>query len=214
MTALVREDDARLLTDRIRAKLETIIVNRDAVVPLIHQARESGVHEVLGYKSWTAYVESEFGGVLPQLTRAERQPLVEELASIGMSTRAIAPIVGASQSTAARDLSTESSDSVDRSRVVHGRDGRTRTVPRKPDPRVTDWMESDQELQDAQYMASFSRAVANGDNFLEFDPERIGPLANDLTMRVLEDLPSRVEHFLNKAKAARSGLRLVNGGTQ
>jgi hypothetical protein len=212
VTALVREDDARLLTDRIKAKLETIIVNRDAVIPLIHQARESGVHEVLGYKSWTAYVESEFGGVLPQLTRAERQPLVEELASIGMSTRAIAPIVGASEATVRRDIPTASSDAV--GREVIGRDGKTRTVPRKPDPRVTDWMESDQVLQDAQYMASFSRAIANGDNFLEFDPERIGPLANDLTMRVLEDLPSRVEHFLNKAKAARSGLRLVNGGTQ
>jgi hypothetical protein len=212
MTALVREDDARLLTDRIKAKLETIIVNRDAVIPLIHQARESGVHEVLGYKSWTAYVESEFGGVLPQLTRAERQPLVEELASIGMSTRAIAPIVGVGDSTVHRDLSGAPVGAPERE--VVGRDGKGYTAPRRPDPRVTDWMESDQDLQDAQYMASFSRAIANGDNFLEFDPERIGPLANDLTMRVLEDLPSRVEHFLNKAKAARSGLRLVNGGTQ
>lgn len=48
------------------------------------------------------------------------------LSAEGMSTRAIAPIVGASQKTVARDVATESFDSVER---ITGINGKTYTRP-------------------------------------------------------------------------------------
>ncbi len=98
------EAGARRLTMRIRLQLDAIASNVEQVVSLIEQARDGNAHEPLGYKSWTAYVEHEFGGVLARLGRAERRPIVELLSAKGMSTRAIASVVGASHMTVARDL--------------------------------------------------------------------------------------------------------------
>jgi hypothetical protein len=99
------------------------------------------------------------------------------------------------------------------------RDAREQLGPRpapepdpEPDADVTKWLDSDQTLQDARYVGAFIRTVANSDNYLEFDPERIGRLADDDTWHVLEDLPGRAERFLKKAKAARSRFTLLDGG--
>lgn len=95
---------ARRLTTHIQLRLETITNNVEQVIPLIEQAKNGKIFESLGYPSWTAYVAEEFGGQLGRLAAAERRPVVEILADTGMSTRAIAPIVGASRATVARDL--------------------------------------------------------------------------------------------------------------
>ena len=79
-----------------------------------------------------------------RLARDERRELVGRLADEGMSTRAIAPIVGVGQSTVSDDLAaTDQFRSVDDAkptvRTTEGRDGKTRTYasPEPKAPRAT-----------------------------------------------------------------------------
>ena len=60
-----------------------------------------------------------------RLDRDQRRELVAYLAGEGMSTRAIAPIVGASKDTVHRDLATVSGETVDRPSMVTSLDGRS-----------------------------------------------------------------------------------------
>lgn len=96
--------DAERLTTRIQLRLGTIADNVESVMPLIEQAKNGNVHEVLGYRSWTEYVSDRFGGTLARIGKAERVPIVELLSGQGMSTRAIATVVGVSKDTVSRDL--------------------------------------------------------------------------------------------------------------
>ena len=95
---------ARRLTMNIQLRLENIAANVEQVIDLIEQAKAESIHEALGYVSWTAYVQEEFGGRLDRLRRAERRPIVELLAESGLSTRAIASVVGAHHDTVASDI--------------------------------------------------------------------------------------------------------------
>ena len=62
-----------------------------------------GAHIALGYASWPAYLADVLGETPLRLERDVRQELVAELTAQGMSTRAIAPIVGASVAQVKRD---------------------------------------------------------------------------------------------------------------
>ncbi len=97
-------EKATRLTVRIRGSLNTIAEDIETVVHLVEQARTGGAHEILGYASWAAYVADAFGGVLARLSKAERVPLGQLMAEQGMSTRAIASVVGVSKDTVSRDL--------------------------------------------------------------------------------------------------------------
>ena len=61
--------------------------------------------ESAGYASWTAYLADVLGETPMRLERDVRQELVAELHSQGMSSRAIAPIVGATDRTVRNDIS-------------------------------------------------------------------------------------------------------------
>lgn len=98
------QNDAARLTTKIQLRLDTIADNVEAVLPLIEQARSGNAHAALGYRSWTEFVTEKFGGALSRLGKVERLPLVELLADQGMSTRAIASVVGVSNATVSRDL--------------------------------------------------------------------------------------------------------------
>jgi len=105
-------DTARRLTERIRLVAQNVADNVEKLRELVSEARESNVHEVLGYVSWTAYLKDVFGDEPLRLARDVRQELVAELSAQGLSTRAIAPIVGVSVGTIHTDRQVFSSEHV------------------------------------------------------------------------------------------------------
>lgn len=88
--------DAERLTTRIRLRLDAIADNYVAVMPLIREAIERRAWDALGYSGVSAYVSECFGDALAHLGVEVRREVVRELTEAGMSTRAIAPVVGVS----------------------------------------------------------------------------------------------------------------------
>lgn len=95
--------EAERITSRIADKLDTIADNLEQVLPLIGEALTREAWRALDYASPTAYVSERFAGALTRLPIEVRRPVVAQLSAAGMSTRAIAPIVGVSQKTVDRD---------------------------------------------------------------------------------------------------------------
>lgn len=132
--AAMSEHDARRLTERIRIAAVNYSEAKDKLLTLVQQAKEHAAHLTLGYASWTAYLAEVMGEEPLRLARDERKEVVQLLSAEGMSTRAIAPIVGASQKTVARDIATESNDSVEDIPIT-GVNGKTYTRQEpKPEP--------------------------------------------------------------------------------
>lgn len=132
---------ARALT--IRAELDSMIRSRDVVLEHIERARSEQDDVVLGYPSWTAYVAAEFGDALAELGRDDRRDVVAILSGSGMSTRAIASVVGVDPKTVRNDLQVGTSSPpvhegrvLDADRAVVGLDGKgyaaERPARRKP----------------------------------------------------------------------------------
>jgi len=90
--------------------LAGILVNLDDVRELVARLFEGRGWLALGYESWSALVAAEIRPCMPMLDRAERKALVAELAGAGMSSREIAPIVGAGHATVSRDLAPVSNE--------------------------------------------------------------------------------------------------------
>ena len=89
--------------ERIRLRLDTIADNYAAVMPMIRESIEKRDDVALGYASVGAYVADRFGGSLQRLGVEVRRAVVAELEAAGMSTRAIARVVGVSDMTVRRD---------------------------------------------------------------------------------------------------------------
>lgn len=106
MTELVQRDLtwARKITERLRLQATNYQEAREKVIATLTEARDGGAAELLGYASWTAYMADVFGDAPLRLERDARQELVAELSAQGMSTRAIAPVVGVSHMQVATDL--------------------------------------------------------------------------------------------------------------
>jgi hypothetical protein len=90
--------------ERIRLRLDAIADNYQAVLPMIREAIEKRDDLALGYRSVGEYVANRFGGALNNLGIEVRREVVRELTEAGMSTRAIAPVVGVSKDTVQRDF--------------------------------------------------------------------------------------------------------------
>lgn len=98
------EGDARRLTEKIRITAHTYAEAREKLIGYVEQAKQGNAHLALGYRSWTEYLAEVLGEEPMRLARDERREVVQLLSNEGMSTRAIAPIVGASFKTVARDM--------------------------------------------------------------------------------------------------------------
>lgn len=96
--------EAERLTTRIRLRLDTIADNYVAVMPLIREAIERQAFAALGYTGVSQYVSECFGDALAHLGVEVRREVVRELTAAGMSTRAIAPVVGVSHDTVHKDI--------------------------------------------------------------------------------------------------------------
>lgn len=100
---IMSERDARVLTERIRLTAHNYTEARDKLIRYVQEAKDGNAHEALGYASWTAYLAETLGEEPMRLARDERQEMVKVLSAEGMSTRAIAPIVGVSHKTVVKD---------------------------------------------------------------------------------------------------------------
>lgn len=126
---------------KISLRLDTIADNFDAVMPMIREALSLGDHETLGYRSPGEYISDRFGKALSRIPTVMRREVVQELSAAGMSTRAIAPVVGVDQKTVVRDLARgEAHASPEPDPNVFGLDGKAyprterRAAPRKKLP--------------------------------------------------------------------------------
>lgn len=99
-------DEARDITAQAQTEFRSAADHFDRAWSLVEQAVQAGAHIALGYRSPGDYLATEFDGVLSGLDVASRRVAVRELATYGLSTRAIAPVVGASHMTVQRDRET------------------------------------------------------------------------------------------------------------
>ncbi len=88
---------------KISLRLDTIAENYEAVMPMIREAIELRDDLALGYRSIGDYVSDRFGQALSKLGVELRREVVRELTDAGMSSRAIAPVVGVSHMTVKAD---------------------------------------------------------------------------------------------------------------
>lgn len=96
--------------ERINLRLEAIASNYAAVMPMIREAIAKRDDLALGYRSPGEYVSDRFGHALSGLGIEVRRQVVRELTDAGMSTRAIAPVVGTSHMQVKRDLDSPVTD--------------------------------------------------------------------------------------------------------
>lgn len=127
------ETDARKLTERIRITAHNYTEAKAKLLELVQEAKDGGAHEALGYASWTAYLAEVLGDEPLRLARDDRQDMVKVLSAEGMSTRAIAPIVGSSKDTVQRDIAGVSDETPAPAAPVQGLDGK-QYARREPKP--------------------------------------------------------------------------------
>jgi hypothetical protein len=101
---LLTPGEAQRLTQRIKLTAGAIRDNLWKLRNLVEEAKQSNAWQILGFASWTAYLADTLADEPMRLGREERQELVGYLSGEGLSTRAIAPIVGASHMQVKRDI--------------------------------------------------------------------------------------------------------------
>lgn len=112
VVTMLSASEAQRLTQRIKLTASSVRDGLFKLRNLVEEARNSNVWQILGHASWTAYLADTLADEPMRLGRDERQELVGYLSGEGLSTRAIAPIVGVSHETVAQDISKRSSEPV------------------------------------------------------------------------------------------------------
>lgn len=141
---MMDERAARKVTEQIRISAHNYSEARTKLMERVQEAKNGNAHIALKYASWTAYLAEVLGEEPMRLARDERQDMVKMLANEGMSSRAIAPIVGASPAQVKRDVrggsfeppapenvDTSTGEIHDEPKPVTGMDGKEY---RRPDP--------------------------------------------------------------------------------
>ena len=121
------QQEARELTDRIR------VVDSE-LWRMVAEAYTRGAHRALGYASWDAYCNAEFGSNRLGIPREERPETVQSLRANGLSLRAIQSATGVSVPTIRKDVAGVK----DLHTSTIGQDGKTYA---RPEPTVSerDW---------------------------------------------------------------------------
>ncbi len=96
MTVSAMPTPATLRHNKITGLLGMMIDTRESLLEVVVEAKASDDHLAFGYASWPAYVAGEFAAMLADLNRDDRRLAALALAETGMSSRAIAPLVGVS----------------------------------------------------------------------------------------------------------------------
>lgn len=116
---------------------------------LIKDAWRAFDWQALGYPSWDAYCDGEFGTSRIRLPREERREVVSSMRELGMPIRAIASATGTSKSAVDRELSGGVPNGTPE--TVTGIDGKTYSSSQPERPRATTIPQSElDELNNAQ----------------------------------------------------------------
>lgn len=93
-------DEAVARAERIRTGIESLAALQEDIAAAFHRRDWTA----LGYDSWEAYLDGEFGERRLKLSREQRRDIVANLRGEGLSTRAIGAALGIGRMTAQRDL--------------------------------------------------------------------------------------------------------------
>lgn len=194
--------EAERITARIADKLDGIADNIEQVMPLIREALTRKAWIPLGYSGASAYVSERFAGAFQRLPTPMRRPIVAELSSAGMSTRAIAPVVGIDRTNVTRDLqvvqsappepapanvNTETGEIYDEPVKTVGMDGKqySRPEPQKPRAEATT-SQFTSAIADLNRVLDKFHRIASSSNF-DRNKEQVAALhGNDLNRAIGE----------------------------
>lgn len=107
---------------------------------LIKDAWKAFDWQALGYESWDAYCDGEFGTSRIRLPREERREVVSSMREIGMPIRAIASATGTNRETVRQEVAGDKKLSPE---TVTGMDGKTYSSSQPERPRATAMPQSD-----------------------------------------------------------------------
>jgi hypothetical protein len=183
--ALPSVEDARQLTARIKVAVEGTWL-------LVQEAYTSRTWAVLGYDSWDAYCNTEFGDARLRLPREERRDVVVSLRESGLTLRAIEAVTGVSRKTIIKDSRSCLVETPPlATRTVLGVNGRVypaSSTPSRPDP-------ASRQLDEERPSAMPRVELANY--------KTIGPPVTDRRGR---NMPQRAQR-----KAIAEGISLITG---
>lgn len=189
-------DEAEQITSRIRQWANAFPVE-DVV-----RAFRGRIWVALAYDSWAEWCECELGGL--KLPVPQRREIVAELASAGMSNRAIADAVDVDHKTVGNDLSATGENSpVDRKSL--GADGRERSHPRpSTEPQIPE-TDSGSEVIDAEIVDPPQARPAPKPSSKPAEPRRrpLTDSAREIGLD-LKNLTARMEKLLADDRFARN----------
>lgn len=209
----ISETEARRLTTEARSEFRSAAAHHERGWQIVAEAIKAGGHAALGYRSASEYLEREFAEVLSGLDVDARRVAVRELSALGMSTRAIAPVVGTDYSTVSRDRQVlrdatpepaevinpttgevESLDELTVPRVI-GRDGKTYTRPEPSVQRRPPLPPEAQRAAERMFDAAERLQLVMSDDRLPQNREQVAALTRaylSRTVEVCQDLLDRI----------------------
>ena len=195
-------------TERTRLVATNYMEAREKLAELIAEGRRRQVWVGMKMRSLEEWLSATFSDTpLMRLSRDERKVIVADLAEQGMSSTAIAPVVGATDRTVRRDI--ESRTNVrDGPRVVKSIDGVERTFqPRPaPEPVTVDHGtgEITQTKPNRKPITDTARDIGLDLNALTDRIDRL--MSDDRFDRNRDDIAARLRHHIAAATAALNTL--------
>jgi transposase len=120
-------EQAEQVTSEIREHGKALVTHRTKFAAAVKRAKDGQAHVAMGLPSWPEYVATVFAN-MPGLGKADAEYLTAYMAGEGMSSRAVARVLGVSQSTAARMIrQAEEQGTVSADRKVEGTDGKSQS---------------------------------------------------------------------------------------